>query len=134
MRYRKPRTFNWVTFVLLGMAGIAVYVTIHLWPIYSLHSRAKGVLFDNVPAFYKANLMPDEVARPAMEEIKNNIRTALNKMGVNDKATKVYLRRGQKEIELEVRFKAYAHFPWPDQTFEFDLAPKVVTDATRIDW
>jgi hypothetical protein len=134
MRYRKPRTFNWVTFVLLGMAGIAVYVTIYLWPIYSLHSRAKGVLLDNVPAFYKANLMPDEVARAAMEEIQKDIRTALKRMGVNDKAAKVYLRRGQKEIELEVRFKAYAHFPWPDKTFEFDLAPKVVTDATRVDW
>ncbi len=134
MKYRKPRSINWVTFLLLGVVGLIVYLLVYLWPVYTLHSHAKGILLDNIPQFYKANLMPDDVARAMMEEIRNNIRAELSKVGVNDKAAKIYLRRGQKEIELEVRFKAYARFPWPDKTYEFNLAPKVVTDARRIDW
>ena len=67
MKYRKPRTINWVTFLLVGVAGLFVYVIIYLWPVYSVHSRVKGILLDHVPALYKANLMPDEVSRPMME-------------------------------------------------------------------
>jgi hypothetical protein len=136
MKYRKPRTINWVTFMLVGVAGLLVYLIIYLWPVYSVHSRVKGILLDHVPALYKANLMPDEVSRPMMEGIKNSIAAELNTVGVNDKAAKIFLRRNPKakEIELEVRFKAKAHFPWPDKTFEFNLAPKVVSDATRVDW
>jgi hypothetical protein len=134
MKYRKPRTINWVTFLLVGVAGLFVYVIIYLWPVYSVHSRVKGILLDHVPALYKANLMPDEVSRPMMEGIKNSIAAELTKLGINDKAAKIFLRRNPKEIELEVRFKAKAHFPWPDKTYEFNLAPRVVSDATRVDW
>lgn len=134
MKYRKPRTINWVTFLLVGVAGLFVYVIIYLWPVYSVHSRVKGILLDQVPALYKANLMPDEVSRPMMEGIKNTIAAELKKLGINDKAAKIFLRRNPKEIELEVRFKAKAHFPWPDKTYEFNLAPRVVSDATRVDW
>ncbi len=134
MKYRKPRTLNWVLFLLVAMAGLFVYVVWCLWPVYATHSHARGVLLDHVPALYKANLMPDEVGRSMMEDTKKSIFTALRKAGINDKAVKVYLRRGKKEIELEARFKAYAHFPGLEKTFEFNLAPKVVSDATRVDW
>jgi hypothetical protein len=134
MKYRKPRTINWVTFLLVGVAGLFVYVIIYLWPVYSVHSRVKGILLDHVPALYKANLMPDEVSRPMMEGIKNSIAAELTKLGINDKAAKIFLRRNPKEIQLEVHFKAKAHFPWPDKTYEFNLAPRVVSDATRVDW
>jgi len=134
MKYRKPRTLNWVTFMLVGVAGLFVYLAIYLWPVYSLHSHAKGILLDHVPMFYKANLMPDGVSRVMIENVQNSIREQLAKIGVNAKAAKIYLRRSPKEIELEVQFKARAHFPFPDRTYEFNLSPKVVTDATRVDW
>ena len=44
------------------------------------------------------------------------------------------IKGNPKEIQLEVHFKAKAHFPWPDKTYEFNLAPRVVSDATRVDW
>jgi hypothetical protein len=134
MKYRKPRSVNWVSFMLLGIAGLIVYLVVCLWPVYQMHSRAKGILLDHVPAYYKANLMPDEVSRTMTDTVRESIRAELRKAGINDKAAKIYLRPGKKEIQLEVRFKAYAHFPWPEKTYEFDLSPKVVTDATRIDW
>jgi hypothetical protein len=134
MKYRKPRSFNWVTFMLLGVAGLLVYVVVCLWPVYSVRARVKGILLDHVPALYKANLRRDDVQRNMLAEIRTSIAAELNKAGINDKAVKIFLRHNPKEIELEVRFKAKAHFPYPDKTYEFDLAPKVVSDATRVDW
>jgi hypothetical protein len=134
VKYRKPHTLNWVSFMLLGLVGLFVYLAIYLWPVYSTRSRVRGILLDHVPMLYKANLRPTEVTQVMLEDIKTSIRAEIQKAGINEKTVKIYLRHNPKEIELEVRFKARAHFPWPDKTFEFDLAPKVVSDATRVDW
>jgi hypothetical protein len=134
MKYRKPRTLNLVTFLLLGGAGLVVYILVCLWPVYSVSARVKGILLDHVPALYKANLRSDDVARTMMEDIKTSIATQLSKAGINDKGVKIFLYRSPKEIGLEARFVARAHFPFPDRTFEFKLSPKVVSDATRVDW
>jgi hypothetical protein len=134
MKYRKPRTLNVVTFMLLGSMGLVAYSLIYLWPVYSASARVKGILLDHVPAMYRANLRPDDVARSMMEDIKASIATQLGKAGINDKGVKIFLTRSPKEIGLEARFVAHAHFPFPDRTFDFNLSPKVVSDATRIDW
>jgi hypothetical protein len=134
MKYRKPRTLNVVTFMLLGSMGLVAYSLIYLWPVYSASARVKGILLDHVPALYRANLRPDDVARSMMEDIKTSIANQLGKAGINDKGVKIFLTRSPKEIGLEARFVAHAHFPFPDRTFDFNLSPKVVSDATRIDW
>jgi hypothetical protein len=134
MKYQKPRSINLVTFMLLGAVGLVGYLLVYLWPVYSASSRAKGILYDHVPALYKANLRSDEVTRAMLDDIKISIAKELAKAGINDKAAKIFLYRSPKEIGLEVRFKAKAHFPFPDKTYEFELSPKVVSDATRIDW
>lgn len=131
MRYRKPRTFNWVSLLLLGLVGLAGYVIVYMWPVYVAHSRVRAILLDHVPYLYKANLRED---RSGMEQVRNSIATEVGKAGINDKAMKIFVRGNPKVIELEAHFKARAHFPWPDRTFEFDLKPKVVSDATRVDW
>ena len=134
MKYRKPRTLNVVTFMLLGSMGIVAYSLIYLWPVYSASARVKGILLDHVPALYRANLRPDDVAQAMLEDIKTSIATQLGKAGINDKGVKIFLYRSPKEIGLEARLVAHAHFPFPDRTFDFNLSPKVVSDATRIDW
>jgi hypothetical protein len=134
MKYRKPRSINVVTFMLLGGVGLVAYILVYLWPVYSASSRAKGILYDHVPALYKANLRGADVSKAMMDDIKTSIAKELEKAGINDKAAKIFLYRNPKEIGLEVRFKARAHFPIPDRTFEFELSPKVVSDATRVDW
>ena len=134
MKYQKPRAINLVSFMLLGGVGLVAYLLIYLWPVYSASSRAKGILYDHVPALYKANLRGSDVSRGMMEDIKTSIAKELEKAGINDKAAKIFLTRNPKEITLEVRFKTKAHFPFPDKTYEFEVSPKVVSDATRVDW
>jgi hypothetical protein len=134
MKYKQPGSFNIVSFALLIGMGLVVYALVCLWPVYSASSRAKGILYDHVPALYKANLRSTDVTQAMLEEIKTSIATELQKAGINDKGAKIFLYRSPKEIGLEVRFKTKAHFPVPDKTFEFEVSPKVVSDATRVDW
>jgi hypothetical protein len=134
MKYRQPGSLNIVSFGLLIGMGLVGYLLVCLWPVYSASSRAKGILYDHVPALYKANLRSSDVTQAMLEEIKTSIATELAKAGIDDKTAKIFLYRGPKEIGLEVRFKAKAHFPVPDKTFEFEVSPKVVSDATRVDW
>ena len=134
MKYKKPRSINLVSFLLLGFGGLIAYLLVYLWPVYSASSRAKGILYDHVPALYKANLRSSDVSQTMLEDIKTSIAKELDKAGINSKGAKIILTRSPKEIGLEVRFKAQAHFPYPDKTYEFEVSPKVVSDATRIDW
>ena len=134
MKYKKPHSLNVMTFVLLGGAGLVVYVLYYMWPVYSASSRAKGILYDHVHALYKANLRGADVSRSMIEEIKISIAKELDKAGINSKAAKIFITHDPKEITLEVRFKTRAQFPFPDRTFEIEVSPKVVSDATRVDW
>ena len=134
MKYRKPHSFNFVTVLILLAVGLVIYILIYLWPVYATRARVRGILLDHVPMLYKANLRPDDVARGIKEEIRKSIAEELKKAGINDKGVKISLRNNPKEVELEARFKVKAHFPFPDRTFEFEMAPKVVSDATRVDW
>jgi hypothetical protein len=134
MRYKKPRTFNLVTFLLLVGTGLVAYVLVCLWPVYSSSSRVKGLLYDQIPALYTANLRPDDISRGMIEAIKENLAAEMKKNGINDKGARIFVYRNPKEIGLEVRFKTKAHFPFPERTFEFEMSPKVVSDATRVDW
>jgi len=134
VKYKKPHTLNWVSFAMVLAAGLVAYVVVYLWPVYTAASRVKGILWDHIPALYKANLRPPDVCQSMIEDIKTGIATEIRKAGVNDKAAKIFIYRNPKEIGLEVQFTAKARFPVPDRTFEFHLSPKVVSDATRIDW
>ncbi len=134
MKYKKPSAFNLVTVCLLLGTGLVVYVLVCLWPVYSASSRAKGILHDHVPALYQANLRAPETGGGMLDDIKASIASELQKAGINDKAAKIFLYRGPKEIALEVRFKTVAHFPFPERTYEIEVSPKVVSDATRVDW
>ena len=134
MKYRKPHSFNFVTVLILLAVGLVIYILIYLWPVYATRARVRGILLDHVPMLYKANLRPDDVARGIKEEIRKSIAEELKRAGINDKGVKISLRNNPKEVELEARFKVKAHFPFPDRTFEFEMAPKVVSDATRVDW
>ncbi len=134
MRYRQPRAFNLVTFLLLAAAGLVAYGLVYMWPVYSAYSRARSILLDQIPTLYQANLRPDEVAQTMIEQIKERINAELDRAGINSAAAKIFVYRNPKKIGLEVRFKTKIRFPLPDRTYEIQVSPKVVSDATRIDW
>jgi len=63
-KYKKPRSINTVSVGLLVLLGIAVYLAIYTWPVYTLSSRAKGVLLDAIPMLYRAICAPQTLLWP----------------------------------------------------------------------
>jgi hypothetical protein len=133
-RYKKPRPINTVSLGLLVLLGIAVYVIVCTWPVYTLSSRAKGVLLDAIPMFYRANLRSSEVASIMINDLKKSVPKLLRKEGVKDPNLELVFTRSKTEVSIEAHFVATAFFPVINKTFDFHLSPRAVTDAARIEW
>jgi len=134
VKYKKPRSINAVSVGLMLLLGLAVYIAIYTWPVYSLSSRAKGVLLDYLPTLYRANLLNEAASVSMMRDLKVKVPLALRKAGVKDPNLEVIFNRSKKEVSIEARFKASAFFPIIDKTWEFNLSPRAATDAARVEW
>jgi hypothetical protein len=133
-KYRKPRAINTVSLTLLALLGLAIYLLIATWPVYSLSSRAKGVLLDALPILYRANLRPESTASTMIRDLKKSIPQELRKQGVKDPNLEVILSRSKEEVSIEAHFAVRAVFPGINKTFDFHLSPRVVTDSARVEW
>ena len=133
-KYKKPRSINAVSIMLLLLLGLAVYVIVCTWPVYTLSSRAKGVLLDALPALYRGNLRSDETAASVIKDLNKGITQELRKLGVKDPKLEVVFSRSKKEVSIEAHFVAPAFFPVINKSYDFHLSPRAVTDAARIKW
>jgi hypothetical protein len=134
VKYKKPRTINGVSIGLVLMLGLGVYLAVYTWPVYSLSSRAKGVLLDALPILWRANLLPESVALNMINSLKKSVPLALRKQGVKDPKLELVFNRSKKEVSIEAHFSASAFFPVIDKSYEFHLSPRAVTDAARVEW
>jgi hypothetical protein len=134
VKYKKPRMINGVSIVLLLIMGMGVYLAVFTWPVYSLSSRAKGVLLDALPMLYRANLRPEATALAMISDLKKNIPIELRKAGVKDPRLELVFTRSKQEVSIEAHFVASAFFPVIDKTYEFHLSPRAATDAARVEW
>jgi hypothetical protein len=133
-RYKKPHSINTISVALLLLLGLVVYVAIYTWPVYTLSSRAKGVLLDALPMLYRANLRPESIASVMLRDLKKSVPAALRKEGVKDPNLEVIFSRSKQEVSIEADFVATAFFPVINKSYEFRLSPRVVTDAARVEW
>jgi len=116
MRYKKPSALNGVTFLLLLLVGLGVYLLVYLWPVYSASSRVKGILWDHIPALYKANLRNDDVSHAMIEDMKSSISTELQKARINDKAAKILIYRSPRRSASRCASR-------PKRIFRFPIEP-----------
>jgi hypothetical protein len=121
-RYKKPHSINTISVALLLLLGLVVYVAIYTWPVYTLSSRAKGVLLDALPMLYRANLRPESIASVMLRDLKKSVPAALRKEGVKDPNLEVIFSRSKQEVSII------------NKSYEFRLSPRVVTDAARVEW
>ncbi len=134
LKYKKPRTINAVSIAMVLFLGLAVYFAIYTWPVYSLSSRAKGVLLDHLPTLWRANLLSDSAGLTMINGLKKSVPMALRKAGVKDPNLKVIFNRNKKEVSIEAQFAASAFFPVINRSITFNLSPRAVTDAARVEW
>jgi hypothetical protein len=133
-RYKKPHAINGISVTLLLLLGVAIYVIVCTWPVYTLSSRAKGVLLDGLPILYRANLRGDVMASSMIKDMKKAIPEELRKVGVRDPKLELVFSRSKQEVSIEAHFVAQAFFPVINKTYAFHLSPRAVTDAARVEW
>jgi len=133
-KYKKPGSINTVSLGLLLLLGIGVYLAIYTWPVYTLSSRAKGVLLDSIPMLYRANLRSADVASAMINDLKRSVPKLLRKEGVKDPDLEVIFNRSPTEVSIEAHFTATVLFPVINKSVDFHLSPRAVTDAARIKW
>jgi hypothetical protein len=134
VKYKKPRVINGVSVTLFVMAGLALYMGFNLWPAYAISSRAKDVLYENLPNLYRANLRPDSTAGDMIAGLKRTVPLALRKEGVTDPDLQVTFERSKARVAIQAKFKIKVTFMWIDKTFAIPVSPRVETDAARIEW
>jgi len=134
VKYRKPHSINAVSVLLLLLTGLVVYMLVCTWPVYSLSSRARGELLDALPMLYRANIRPDNVAASMIADLKKSVPKALRKAGVRDPHLEVVFSRSKEEVSIEAHFTATAFFPGINKSWDFNLSPRAVTDAARVEW
>lgn len=133
-QYKKPARFNVITATLLVIAGLIVYVVYSTWPVLALRMRVRSEMEDHLPHLWRANLREERYAQAEINRMKKELMTKLPKLGVRDKKPEVLFERGKKRVAIEARFSATAVFPGIDYQRVFQLAPRVETDAARVDW
>lgn len=133
-RYKKPSRINAVSISLLLVLAALGYVAHSIWPVLSLRAKVKGELQDALPQLYRWNLRPEAQARPEIIRLRQVLTARLATIGVKDKKLELVIKRDKQLVSIEARFSADATFPVLEKTMRFDLAPKVQTDAARVEW
>jgi hypothetical protein len=134
VEYKRPSRFNLVSIsVALVLAG-AVYTAYSLWPVLALRSAVEGELADALPHLWRLNLRPVATTNEELPKLKQSVLERLRKAGVTDKKLAVVFERGKKTVAMQAKFTATAVFPWWKKRLDINCAPRVETDAARVDW
>jgi hypothetical protein len=132
--YKKPSRINAVSLLLVAVVAGLGYLFVSLWPVLTTRATIKGYLGDVLPELWRANLRDDSVARAEMARLKKLLSERIRASGVKDRKVEVLLERSKKRVSIEARFVLTADFRWLDKKVDVPCAPRVETDAARIEW
>jgi hypothetical protein len=116
------------------VVAAAGYVLYALWPVFQLRANVKSELADALPFLWRWNLRGEVVARIELPKLRQELLTKLTKIGVRDKKLDVRFERSKEKVAIQALFTAPAVFPWLDKRVDIACAPRVETDAGRVDW
>jgi hypothetical protein len=105
-----------------------------MWPVLSLHSKAKSELEDVVSRLWRLNILGDAVFYKEGPLLKKDVILQLRKAGIRDPKLEVTFERNKKFVAAEARFTATAEFGIINKKYTFNLTPKAVTKAEAVDW
>jgi hypothetical protein len=134
LEYKKPRRLNAVSATMALLFAGFVYYVVAIWPLLTLRSSVKDQLSDALPQLWKINFLPEGVARRELIMFRRRVLENLKKAGIKDKQLELVVHRNKKEVALQVRYAGTATFPGTTRTIQLKFAPRVETDAARVDW
>lgn len=134
VQYQKPRRLNTVSVTLLAVTGVLVWVGISFWPLWVLRSNVKNELEEAMPRLWKLNLRPDAQARSEAAVLRREIVQKLHQLGVKDQKLDLAVDRNKERVALTATYSASGELRGLERKFIFAFAPRVETDAARVDW
>ncbi len=132
--YKRPRRINAVSVSLVIFLAGVVYVLWGLYPVFKLRAAVKSELSDALPTLWLMNLRPPAIALPELRKLKTNATAKIQKLGVRDPKLEITFFRDKKVVAIEAHFTLTAVFPWMKKTRAIYCAPRVETDAARVEW
>jgi hypothetical protein len=112
--YKKPRKFNFVTFLLLLLLAAAAYVAIKFGPPYYRKWKAKGPLSTAANSVYPKRNFPEESLQAFFDKLKGQVTAELRAIGITDPGLKVYvnMNRAGKEVTVTADYQEHITHPF----------------------
>ena len=134
VQYHRPRRINTVSVTLALILGACLWVGFSFWPLLVLRSNVKNELAEAMPHLWKLNLRPDSQSRVDLPVLRKHVIDRLRAVGVKDQKLELVVDRNKERIAMTARYAASGSLRGWDRTFVFAFAPRVETDAARVDW
>jgi hypothetical protein len=134
VEYHRPRRINAVSVTLMLIVGACAWVGFSFWPLIVLRSNVKNELAEAIPHLWRSNLRPDSQARAELTALRRQLVERLHQLGVKDSKLDLAIERNKKWVSMTAHYSATGSLRGWDKTFVFAFAPKVETDAARVDW
>ena len=131
--YKQPRRINSVSVMFFAIIGAAAWLGVSAWPLIAVNANVKNELGEALPRAYKANLLPEPTSSESLVRLHDDLMESLKKMGVTDPKLEVTIARA-KTISVQATYKATLTLKGLEKTYQLDMAPKVETDAARVEW
>jgi hypothetical protein len=110
--YKRPRKFNFVTFLLLLILAAVAYVGVKFGPPYYRKWKAKGPLSKAANKVYPKRNLPEENLQIFFEQLKKEVTTELRAIGITDPGLKVYVNKTGTEVTVTADYLEHVTHPF----------------------
>lgn len=122
--YKKPRKFNFVTFLLLLLAIAMAYVAFQFIPPYYRKWKVKGLLADSVNSMYRRRFITGPAEAEYLSEVQTKALDRLrNEGGIEDKALTVRAYKDKKTATVAADYRERIAHPFVGKTTVLHFRP-----------
>jgi hypothetical protein len=127
-RYDKPRKLNMVSFLLLLMAGAAVYCVVQFGPPYYRKWKAQGVLTDAANKVYPKRMVTE--SEQFIGQVREETERELRSLGIKDPALRITVEKSMKQVGVGAEYVEIIHHPVVNKQTTMTFRPHATVEAT----
>ena len=135
MRYNKPRSFNFATFLLLLLAAALAYVGVQFGVPYYRTSSVQSILDNATSRLYQTSLIADYQARAREDEkIRQETQAELRTAGIDDAGGDYALvvdRTRPRMVRIVLEYTVVVRNPLVNKVTEWKIHKESSADLTR---
>lgn len=130
-RYKRPRTLNTVTFLLIIILGGGGYWVSKMWPIFRAKSTSKVILRNAANKFFSFHHHRGTLRGDEERALRQDVIRQFRELGVTDPNLEVTLEEEPKFIRVGANFTMQVKFFWDKKPQVHVLSPSAETSTER---